>query len=431
MACYPSAVSTAPTPIEPLPAGLVYVTDSMPGYSRMRRGSGFAYRDAHGKPLRDPDEVARIRKLAIPPAYTQVWICPKRNGHIQATGIDARGRKQYRYHADWHTSRTESKFHRLEAFGGALPRIRARVARDLRALHPSARSRAASRTAASAATPASATATLTRNVVLATLVRLLDTTFVRVGNDEYARTNGSYGLTTLRNPHATVRGSTLRLSFRGKSGVEHEVSLTDPRVALVVRRCQHLPGQELFGYVDDDGDVRDVDSGDVNEYLAEAAGGERFTAKDFRTWHGTVEALELTRRACEGDAELSSAKHVLSAVARRLGNTPAVCRKAYIHPEVLALGAALGSDDETLRALWSDLEGPARSTRGLRATEQRLLRFLRRATQARRRAEVLARRPLRPDQPKARAARSRPPAPAPQLPVPTRASRSRSASIAT
>ncbi len=343
----------------PLPAGLVYVTDAMPGLTRVRRGTGFSYRDAAGCPVRDEEVLARIRKLAIPPAYTRVWISRQPNGHIQATGFDARGRKQYRYHADWHRSRSVDKFERMSAFGRALPRIRARVARDLRRK------------------PGEGRLAMTRERVLATLVRLLDTTFIRVGNDEYARSNGSYGLTTLRNPHAKVRGSVLQLRFRGKSGVMHSVTLDDAKVAEIVRRCQHLPGQDLFQYETADGDLHSVGSGDVNDYLADAAGGERFTAKDFRTWHGTVQALELTRRACDGDIpELVSGKHVLAEVARRLGNTPAVCRKAYIHPQVLELGTALGSDDETLRALWPTLGESQHATRGLEAAEWRLLRFL-------------------------------------------------------
>ena len=346
-------------PALPLPAGLIYSTDSTPGLTRVRRGGGFAYRSCDGGWVRDADVLARIRRLAIPPAYTRVWISHLPNGHLQATGFDARGRKQYRYHPDWHSSRTADKFARLGAFGRALSRIRARVARDLRPR------------------PSEHGVALTRDRVLATLVRLLDTTYVRIGNDEYARSNGSYGLTTLRNPHAKVRGSVLQLRFRGKSGVMHAVTVDDARVAEIVRRCQHLPGQELFQYEASDASLHSVGSGDVNDYLCAAAGGERFTAKDFRTWHGTVQALELTRRACRGEVpDLTSGKQVLAEVARRLGNTPAVCRKSYIHPEVLNLGAALGTDDETLRALWPVLGESRHATRGLQAAEWRLLRLL-------------------------------------------------------
>ncbi len=348
----------------PTPPGLVYVSDDTPGFTRIKRGQHFAYRDTQGKPLKDKDEIQRIRQLAIPPAYTRVWICPLRNGHLQATGRDARGRKQYRYHAGWREQRDESKFDRMEAFGLALPRIRDRVARDLQPRRGQP---------------------LGRTLVLATLVRLLDTTFLRVGNDEYARDNGSYGLTTLRNPHAGVRGSVLQLRFRGKSGVLQNVRLEDPKVAAVVRRCQQLPGQELFQYEDEDGQPHTLGSSDVNDYLAEissprgkAATGEKFTAKDFRTWHGTVQALELTRLACtaSGPAPASySAKAVLAEVAALLGNTPAVCRKSYIHPAVMSLGAELSKDAGTMSDIWDTLAA-GKKPRRLYIAEGRLLAFL-------------------------------------------------------
>ena len=251
--------------------GLHYTTDAMPGLRRRRRGRGFTYLDARGRAVRDPATLARIHQLAIPPAYTDVWICADARGHLQATGRDARGRKQYRYHPDFRAHREDHKFERLREFGQALPRIRARVAADLKA---------------------STRAGPSRTLLLATLVRLLDTTVMRVGNDEYARGNRSYGLTTLRRRHAGLRGNQLRLRFRGKHGVLHEVALDDPQVARVVRRCQQLPGQELFHYVGEDGETHAVGSSEVNDYLEEAA-GERFTAKDFRTWHGSVQALEL------------------------------------------------------------------------------------------------------------------------------------------
>lgn len=352
------------TPPPPTPPGLVYVSDDTPGFTRFKRGAHFAYRDTQGKLLKDKDEIQRIRQLAIPPAYTHVWICPLRNGHLQATGRDARGRKQYRYHAGWREQRDENKFDRMEAFGLALPRIRARVARDLQPRRGQP---------------------LGRTVVLATLVRLLDTTFLRVGNDEYARDNGSYGLTTLRNPHAGVRGSVLQLRFRGKSGVMQNVRLEDPKVAAVVRRCQQLPGQELFQYEDEDGQARTLGSSDVNDYLAEISaprgktgGGEKFTAKDFRTWHGTVQALELTRVACTatGSTQASySAKAVLAEVAGLLGNTPAVCRKSYIHPAVMSLGAELSKDAETMGDIWDTLAA-GKKPRRLYIAEGRLLAFL-------------------------------------------------------
>ena len=352
----------------------------MPGFTRVKRGKAFGYRDVKGKWLSDVDELSRIRHLAIPPAYTGVWICPLHNGHLQATGLDARGRKQYRYHADWRLQKDVTKFERLEAFGRALPRIRARVARDLKA-----------------GSLSKSGAPLDRSLVLATLVRLLDTTYVRVGNEEYAATNGSYGLTTLRNKHASVRGGAIKLKFRGKSGVMQEAGLDDPRVAKVVRRCQQLPGQTLFQYQDADGTPHALSSTDVNDYLRDAAGAAKrtgkgedghFTAKDFRTWHGTVQALELTRLACDhnenadaSNAVRYNAKDILGAVAKLLGNTPAVCKKAYVHPAVLSLGATLATDPGGMQLIWKSVgakaDGKAESGIGkLRAAEARLLSFL-------------------------------------------------------
>ncbi|MDQ7991037.1 MAG: DNA topoisomerase IB [Candidatus Dactylopiibacterium sp.] len=329
---------------------LRHVSDALPGIRRERRGKAFVYRQPDARPVRDAAVLARIRALAIPPAYTDVWICPWPDGHLQATGRDARGRKQYRYHAAWNLQRNADKFGRLEAFGEALPRIRRRVSRDLAHAHGSLR----------------------RKVILATLVRLLDTTYLRVGNDAYARENGSYGLSTLRDRHARVDADSIRLRFRGKHGVEHEVTLRDRRLAGVIRRCKQLPGQALFQY-EEDGVVHGIDSGDVNDYLAEAA-GERFTAKDFRSWHGTVEALRL---ACahEDDARLRISR-VIGGVARSLGNTEAVCRKSYIHPAVLGLCHALADDaraQDTLAALQAP---PPAGPAGLRADERRLLAFL-------------------------------------------------------
>jgi DNA topoisomerase-1 len=336
-------------------SSLRYVSDEIPGLTRLRKGDVFRYRDADGRWLTDEDEINRINKLAIPPAYTSVWICPWPDGHLQATGLDSRGRKQYRYHPQWSAERDRSKFERLEAFGLALPRIRAHVARDLVPVRGEP---------------------LSRTLVLATLVRLLDTTLVRVGNDAYLRSNGSYGLTTLRAPQAVARGSVVQLKFRGKSGVLHDITLDDPRVAKVVRRCQQLPGQELFQYVDEDGNNHTLGSGDVNDYITEAAGAH-FTAKDFRTWHGTVQALELTRDACQGlDEKGFNAKAMLEEVARLLGNTPAVCRKAYIHPAVLELGASLAAEPAACESTWRRL-ATIQSQRRLTAAEGRLLAFLR------------------------------------------------------
>jgi DNA topoisomerase-1 len=330
-----------------MPVALSYSSDSEPGIARVRKGKGFAYRDAQGRWVHDPAQLARIRKLAIPPAYTSVWICPSPDGHLQATGRDARGRKQYRYHELWRAERDTGKFDRLLAFAQVLPRLRRQVRKHLEDTAHS------------------------RELVLATIVQLLDTTLVRVGNDQYARENGSYGLTTLRNRHARVEGGTVRLSFRGKSGVRHEVEIKDPRVRKVVRRCLHLPGPELFQYQDDAGGLRSVSSSDVNDFLHQLC-GERFTAKDFRTWHGSVLALETLRTLC-ASGQPFTIKQLLAEVSAILGNTPAVCRKAYIHPQVLALCTQQAGRDVTAAT------PPARPVRGLVAAEQRLLAFLRRS----------------------------------------------------
>ncbi|HSD39013.1 MAG TPA: DNA topoisomerase IB [Rhodocyclaceae bacterium] len=335
----------------------------MPGIRRERHGKGFSYRLPDASLLRDANEVGRIRRLAIPPAYTDVWICPWPDGHLQATGRDARGRKQYRYHVDWTAGRSADKFERLEAFGHALPRIRQQVARDL----------------------AGEAGELSRPLILATLVRLLDTTYLRIGNEEYARDNESYGLTTLRNRHADVRADALRLRFRGKHGVLHEVSLHDRRLASVVRRCKQLPGQALFQY-EEGGQVHSIGSTDVNDYIS-AAADERFTAKDFRSWHGTVQALKLASTASTAQgAGPRRLPEVVRGVARCLGNTEAVCRKAYIHPAVLAFCQRLTEEPEALAHLEQALEVGgealfATATVGadfhrLRRDERRLLAFL-------------------------------------------------------
>ena len=294
-------------------AGLRYATDTRPGITRARSGKGFTYRDADGTTIRDREVIGRIRRLAIPPAWTDVWICPWPNGHLQASGRDARGRKQYRYHADWHVRRGTDKFDRMLAFAEALPRIRRRCDVDL------------------------ATRGLSREKVLAAVVRLLELTLIRVGNDEYARLNSSFGLTTLRDRHARIEGAAVRFRFRGKSGRQHEVGLHDRRLAGVIRRCQELPGQDLFQFVDEQGEVRDVASDDVNDYIREASGGD-FTAKDFRTWAGTVLAYRALRALQPGSGEGAARKNVVEAIrqtADRLGNTPAVARGSYVHPAVL------------------------------------------------------------------------------------------------
>lgn len=336
-------------------SGLRWVTDNEAGIRRRRRGHGFVYLQPDGRLLRDAGQLDRIRRLAIPPAYRDVWICPRADGHLQATGRDSRGRKQYRYHADWLSARGRTKFERLHQFGLALPRIRDRVRRQL---------------AGDDGEPA------TRERVLATLVRLLDTTWLRIGNVEYARSNGSFGLSTLRAQHVAVRGGELRLSFQGKSGVRHDVVLTDRRVAGVVRRCRELPGQELFRYVDGDGSTHSIGSADVNDWLADAAGA-RITAKDFRTWHGSVQALDLTLAACAVGAPPCRPAEVLATVARRLGNTVAVCRKAYIHPQVMALGSAITDAAARERMLSHGWVRRAPAIAGLTAAERRLIGLLR------------------------------------------------------
>ncbi|HEY7968983.1 MAG TPA: hypothetical protein VID95_03245, partial [Candidatus Limnocylindrales bacterium] len=293
-------------------AGLRHSSDDRPGITRRRAGRGFTYRDAGGSRVRDPETLARIRRIAIPPAWTHVWICPAPNGHLQATGRDARGRKQYRYHARYRARRDTAKFERLIAFARALPAIREQVDHDL-------------------ARPG-----LPREKVLAAVVRLLELTLIRVGNDEYARLNRSFGLTTLQDRHAVIDGSEIRFRFRGKSGRQQEVGLRDRRLATVVRRCRDLPGRELFQYVDADGEPRDVASDDVNAYLDAIAPG--FTAKDFRTWAGTVLAYRALRALGKGSTDREKQRNVAEAIraaADNLGNTAAVARQAYVHPAVV------------------------------------------------------------------------------------------------
>jgi DNA topoisomerase-1 len=293
--------------------GLRYVSDQVPGIRRVKKGTGFSYVGADGETVTDEKTLGRIKALVIPPAWSEVWICPQANGHIQATGRDARGRKQYRYHAKWREVRDAVKYDKMLDFAVALPRIRARVKQDL------------------------ALAGLPREKVMAAVVRLLEQTRIRVGNDEYAAQNKSFGLTTLRDRHVKIDGATMRFKFRGKSGKEREVELHDRRLAKIVRACRDIPGKELFQYVDEDGVAHDVTSGDVNEYIREIA-GEEFSAKDFRTWAGSVLAIEFLREAGES-ADAADAKHVLvrciEAVAEELGNTVAVCRKCYVHPGVV------------------------------------------------------------------------------------------------
>jgi DNA topoisomerase-1 len=287
------------------------VRDNAPGIRRKRAGRAFTYISPSGERITDRRELDRIRKLGIPPAWTDVWICPIPNGHLQATGRDAKGRKQYRYHPHWAGVRAETKYQRSIAFGQALPRIRARVEHDM-------------------SRPG-----LPREKALAAIVSLLDQTAIRVGNEEYARTNESYGLTTLRNEHVTVNGATLRFRFRGKSGKKHEVEAHDRRVARIVRKMEDLPGQRLFEYQDENGEVHAIESADVNDYLREIS-GEDFTAKDFRTWSGSVVALRALADLGEGESETKrGVAAAMRAVAEHLGNTPAISRKSYVHPAIL------------------------------------------------------------------------------------------------
>jgi DNA topoisomerase-1 len=330
-------------------AGLRYSTDSNKGLTRHRRGKNFVYLDQHGKPVRDADVISRINALAIPPAYTEVWICADARGHLQATGRDARGRKQYRYHPDWRVLRDSAKFERMASFGAALPRMRARINRDL-------------------ALPG-----MQREKILATVVKMLDTTLVRVGGAEYARDNHSYGLTTLRKKHLQLRGDLLRLKFTGKSGIEHDVTIRDRRILRIVRRCMEIAGQDLFQYVDEAGQRHTVSSSAINAYLGEISGFD-FTAKDYRTWAGSVHALA-TLRTVSFATETQNKKNIVVMVkdtARLLRNTPAVCRRCYIHPELL---------NAYMAGRLSNLPRPKRIT-GLKNDEALLLEFLRAATPA-------------------------------------------------
>jgi DNA topoisomerase-1 len=334
-------------------AGLRYVTDGLPGIRRRRTGTGWTYVGPDGARVTDPAERHRLNALAIPPAWTDVWICPDPRGHLQATARDARGRKQYRYHPAYRAARDASKFRRMFEFSEILPGLRERVERDMRARG------------------------LPRRKVLATVVRLLDTTLIRVGNDEYARANRSFGLTTLQDRHVEVRGARLRFTFRGKSGVPHTVDVTDRRVARVVQQCQDLPGQELFQYVDEHGRRQAVSSDDVNAYLRTATGRD-VTAKDFRTWAGTVRAATHLRDAGPARTVSEARRRIVAAmdaVATRLGNTRAVCRRYYVHPAVLDLYLA----GRTAPAAASPPRGAARRQRptaALRRDEVAVLQFL-------------------------------------------------------
>ncbi len=328
-------------------AGLRYVNDGEPGIVRVRRGKGFVYFDPNGKRVTQRETLERIRRIVIPPAWTHVWICTSPKGHIQATGRDAKGRKQYKYHADWRAVRDETKFERMVGFAEALPALRAKVDAEL-------------------AAPG-----LPREKVLATVVRLLDLTHIRVGNDEYARKNGSYGLTTLRENHVDVSGPRIRFHFRGKSGKKHFIEVEDQKLAKIVRRCQEIPGHELFHYLEPEGRPRVVESTDVNAYLRELTGRD-FTAKDFRTWAGTVlagEALACSEPVTSSRQAKQRIVGAIRSVAERLGNTPAVCKKSYVHPAIL---------DPSLYQVARSPRARAKRIRGLTANEIDVLAILRR-----------------------------------------------------
>jgi DNA topoisomerase-1 len=329
-------------------AGLRYVnvTPLERGIRRLKSGKGFRYASDDGKAIRDEAELTRIRKLAIPPAWTDVWISPSPLGHIQAVGRDARGRKQYRYHADWRSVRDETKYGQLADFGKALPAIRRRVRRDL------------------------GRKGLPREKVLATVVELMEKTMMRVGNEEYARANQSFGLTTLRDRHVKFAGSTLRFQFKGKSGKVHTLTVVDRRLARIVKACQDIPGQDLFQYVDDAGQPVNVGSTDLNAYLREVSGAE-LSAKIFRTWAGTVRALAALREVPAESATKAALVEVVKQVAEQLGNTPAVCRKSYIHPGLIEC-----YERGELHALVARIAPRARASGGLSADERLLLAFL-------------------------------------------------------
>ena len=330
-------------------ASLRYVRDDRPGIRRRRAGTGWSFAGPDGRPIRDKETLSRIRALAIPPAWTDVWICSQEQGHLQATGRDARGRKQYRYHKRWHAVRDETKYGRMILFGNTLPRIRAQLDKDL-------------------ALPG-----LPREKLLATIVCLLEATLIRVGNDEYARTNRSFGLTTLQNRHVDIKGAHIHFNFRGKGGKEHAIKVNDRRLARLVKRCKDLPGQDLFQYEDDTGEPQPISSADVNEYLQHIS-DEEFTAKDFRTWAGTLLAVtELgTSGPPESNTDIKSViARAVEEVAKQLGNTPAICRKCYIHPAVL-----LAYQDPALFERWKKELAKAEEGEGLSKEEGALLKFL-------------------------------------------------------
>lgn len=331
-------------------ADLVYVNDKDPGITRVKKGTGFTYQ-LEGKPVKDDKHLERIRKLAIPPAWTNVWICKKPNGHIQATGYDARGRKQYRYHPLWETLRNETKFHRLYEFGKLLPSLRLQLEEDL------------------------AKRDLSVEKVIATVVSLMERTYIRIGNNDYEKMNGSYGLTTLKDKHVKVDGDHIQFSFKGKKGIFHNITLRNRRLARVVEACRDIPGKELFQYIDTDGTRKSVDSGMVNQYIKDATGGD-FTAKDFRTWAGTLNVLRAFKAMGQAASESDSKKNILAAldeVSKKLGNTRTVCKKYYVHPGVIRL-----YEENTLHKYLSELDDIEKSDErtGLTSEERVLMKIL-------------------------------------------------------
>lgn len=331
-------------------ADLLYVSDRDPGILRQKKGNGFAYYDGE-KFVSDEDTLQRIKKLAIPPAWTNVWICKKRNGHIQATGYDQKGRKQYRYHPHWETLRNETKFHRLYEFGKVLPSIRLKVEEDL------------------------AKKELSEEKVLATVVSLMERTFIRVGNDDYEKLYGSYGLTTLKDKHVKVNGSTVQFSFKGKKGVYHNITLRNRKLARLVQMCRDIPGKELFQYFGSDGERHSIDSGMVNRYIKEASGGE-FTAKDFRTWAGTLHILQTFCGMANPESDSECKKNIVAAldeVSNKLGNTRTVCKKYYVHPGIIRL-----YEEQSLHKYLKELDAIEKDDNlsGLTSEERVLMKIL-------------------------------------------------------
>ncbi len=327
-------------------ASLLYTSDSKPGITRIKKGKGYGY-IFKGRSVTKKEILERIRKLAIPPSWTSVWICPKANGHIQATGIDMNGRKQYRYHHDWNKCRQDTKFHRLAEFGKALPRLRRQIRRDMN------------------------TSGLTESKVLATVINLAERTYIRVGNNGYEKLYGSYGLTTMKDKHVTLKNGRISFAFTGKKGVSHEISIYDRKLARIIKQCRDIPGKELFQYYSDSGDRKCIDSGMVNNYIKSATGGE-FTTKDFRTWAGSLQALQILRKLDPPQNEADLRKNiatVMDQVSNKLGNTRNICKKYYVHPELIKL-----YEEDKLKSGWQ----LAPKTSGLDPDEQILMQVIKR-----------------------------------------------------